>query len=71
MALGSGRLTARLARPAPTSHRRDRSMIFGPPQRALPALVRRDLAAETVVAARSGVGAMNDDGRGDGPSDWL
>lgn len=34
------------------------------------ALVRRDMAAETVVATRSGAGAMDDDGRGDGPSDW-
>jgi hypothetical protein len=43
MGLGSSRLTARLARPAPTSYRRDRSMIFGPRLRALPALVRRDM----------------------------
>lgn len=46
-------------------------MIFRPRQRVLPALVRREAADKTVVAARSGVAATDDDGHGDWTSDWL
>jgi hypothetical protein len=48
----------------------DRLMISGPRQRALTSSLRRGVP-ETVVAARSGVGAIDDDGRGAGPSDWT
>lgn len=50
---------------------RDQSMIFGPLRRAVPTSVHRGMAAETVVAVPSGVGTIDDDGCGDGPSDWA
>ncbi len=48
-------------------------MISGPHQRVLfsSCPLWRGAAAERVVTARSGVGIMDDDGRGDKPSDWL
>ena len=68
MALGNG--PSNCSRGTPHRPRIEGSvMIFGSRQCSLPTLVRRDVAAETVVAARSGVAAIDGDGHGDWASD--
>jgi len=64
----AGQRTARLIITCPG----DQSMIFGPHQRAVQFPARCTVGpVETVVAASSGVGAIDETGAATGPSDWL